>query len=273
MLGQRLITGALLAVAFAGALFWLPTMALVCLTAGVVLLGAWEWSALTGLGVRARAGYVLLLAAVMAVCLWFWPVAGPPLLLVAGCWWLLMLRWVLDYPHSVRWWGSVAATAAMGVLVLVPAWVAVYWLLARDRGELWLAAVVGLTASADIGAFFGGRAFGRRRLAPAVSPGKTWEGACCGMALALAIGMPLAGPLALGGHWVLWLPVVALTVCAGILGDLGESMVKRHHGVKDSGSLLPGHGGVLDRIDSLSAALPVFALGLALAERFAGLPI
>ena len=273
MLGQRLITGALLAVAFAGALFWLPTMALVCLTAGVVLLGAWEWSALTGLGVRARAGYVLLLAAVMAVCLWFWPAAGPPLLLVAGCWWLLMLRWVLDYPHSVRWWDSVAATAAMGVLVLVPAWVAVYWLLARDRGELWLAAVVVLTASADIGAFFGGRAFGQRRLAPAVSPGKTWEGACCGMALALAIGMPLAGPLALGGHWVLWLPVVALTVCAGILGDLGESMVKRHHGVKDSGSLLPGHGGVLDRIDSLSAALPVFALGLALAERFAGLQI
>lgn len=271
MLGQRLITGALLAAAFGGALLWLPTMAMVYLTAGVVLLGAWEWSGLAGLGGGARAGYVLLLAAVLAGCLRFWPAAAPALLLAAGCWWLLMLRWVLDYPHSVRWWGSAAATAAMGVLVLVPAWAAVYWLLARDRGELWLAAVVVLTASADIGAFFGGRAFGRRRLAPAVSPGKTWEGACCGMALALAIGVLLVGPLGMGGQWVLWLPVVAFTVCAGVLGDLGESMVKRHHGVKDSGSLLPGHGGVLDRIDSLSAALPVFALGLALAERVAGL--
>lgn len=271
MLGQRLITGALLAAAFAGALLWLPTMALVSLTAAVALFGAWEWSGLAGLGGAARAGYVLLLAGVLAGCLWLWPTAAPALLLAAGGWWLLMLRWVLDYPHSARWWGSVAATAAMGVLVLVPAWVAVYWLLTRDRGELWLAAAVVLTASADIGAFFGGRAFGRRRLAPAVSPGKTWEGVCCGMALALAIGVLLAGPLALAGHWALWLAVVALTVCAGVLGDLGESMVKRHHGVKDSGFLLPGHGGVLDRIDSLSAALPVFALGLALAERVAGL--
>lgn len=271
MLGQRLITGALLAAAFAGALLWLPTTALVSLAAAVALVGAWEWSGLAGLGGGARAGYVLLLAAVLAGCLWLWPAAAPVLLVAAGGWWLLMLCWVLDYPRSARRWGSAAATAAMGLLVLVPAWVAVYWLLTRDRGELWLAAAVVLTASADIGAFFGGRAFGRRRLAPAVSPGKTWEGACCGMALALAIGVLLAGPLALAGHWPLWLAVVALTVCAGVLGDLGESMVKRHHGVKDSGSLLPGHGGVLDRIDSLSAALPVFALGLALAERVAGL--
>ena len=273
MLGQRLITGGLLASAFLAALLWLPAAGLMFLAGVVISLGAWEWGGLTGLRGPGRVGYVLLLAALMLGCVWVGPPWVPLILVVAGVWWLLVLKWVLGYPGSVRRWGSTAMTAVMGVGTLIPAWAAMYWLVNRELGVGWLAAVVMLTVSADIGAFFGGRALGRRRLAPAVSPGKTWAGVGCGLVAALVVSAMLVYPLALVGHWWGWLAVCAVTVGAGILGDLGESMVKRHHGVKDSGGLLPGHGGVLDRIDSLSAALPIFALALVLAERLVGLPV
>jgi phosphatidate cytidylyltransferase len=270
MLRQRLITGLLLAAAFAAALYWLPPAVLLGLSAAVVLLGAWEWGGLAGLAGAARFAYVLAMAGALFLCHRFWPVVGLPVLVAAGLWWLLMLWWVLTFPRSAACWGSTAGTSLMGIGVLVPAWAAVHWLLNVPGAALWFGAVVVITASADIGAFFGGRRFGRNRLAPAVSPGKTWQGVFCGLALALAVGMMLANPLELAARWPLWLAVVGMTVGAGVLGDLGESMVKRHHGVKDSGSVLPGHGGVLDRIDSLSAALPIYALGLALVDLAAG---
>lgn len=270
MLRQRLITGLLLAAVFAAALCWLPTPALLVLTAAVLLLGAWEWAGLAGLGGSTRPAYVLVLAGVLLLCHWFWPAAALPVLIAAGLWWLLMLWWVLTFPRSAAHWGSTAGTALMGIGVLVPAWVAVHWLLSAQGAALWFGAAVAITASADIGAFFGGRRFGRDRLAPAVSPGKTWQGVFCGLGLAVVVGILLANPLDFSARWPLWLAVVVTTVGAGVLGDLGESMVKRHHGVKDSGALLPGHGGVLDRIDSLSAALPIYALGLSLIELAAG---
>jgi len=256
-----LITGALLAAIFAGALLWLPTGMLVLLIGGVVLAGAWEWGRLAGLSAPVRLGYVVAVAAVLLGCHWAWPRWTSPLLAAAGIWWLVMLFWVVAYPRCARCWSGVL-TPVMGAMALVPAWVAAYWLLAQERGALWLGMVVMVVAGADIGAFFGGRAWGRHRLAPAVSPGKTWEGMACGLALALAVGLLAAVPLGLGERWLAWLPVALLGTAAGVVGDLGESMVKRHHGVKDSGSLLPGHGGVFDRIDSLTAALPIFALGL-----------
>jgi len=262
MLGQRLITGALLAAIFAGALVWLPVAVLILLIGGVVLAGAWEWGRLAGLSGSVRLGYVAAVAAALLGCHWTWPHATP-LLAVAGMWWLAMLVWVVAYPRGARWWSGVL-TPMMGAMALVPAWVAAYWLLVQERGALWLGVVVVVVVASDIGAYFGGRAWGRHRLAPAVSPGKTWEGVVSGLALALGVGLLAAVPLGLGERWPAWLAVALVGTAAGVLGDLGESMVKRHHGVKDSGSLLPGHGGVLDRIDSLTAALPTFALGLAL---------
>jgi phosphatidate cytidylyltransferase len=123
---------------------------------------------------------------------------------------------------------------------------------------LWLIWVFMLAWGADIGAYFAGHAFGRRKLAPRVSPGKTWEGVIGGLALALAVCA--LGAFWLTPGWVGWLPVIVLLVAVSVFGDLFESVLKRATGVKDSGTLLPGHGGVLDRIDSLLAVLPVFAV-------------
>lgn len=265
MLKQRVITGLILVIAFAGSLFLLPALVFVTLVGAVILLGAWEWSRLAGLATpMQRLAYVALVAVAMAI--YHWGAVGQPvaLLAVAAGWWLLVLFWVLDYPASAHRLHNRPVVLLMGVMTLLPAWVALYWLLGREQGAHWLALVAAVVASADIGAFFGGHAFGRHRLAPAVSPGKTWEGVLCGLLLALLVGAVSAPWFGVGGNdWLYWLALILVTSFAGVLGDLGESMIKRAHGVKDSGSVLPGHGGVLDRIDSLSAALPVFALGIA----------
>jgi phosphatidate cytidylyltransferase len=266
VLKQRVITGLVLIIAFAGSLLLLPAMAFVAVIGVLILLGAWEWSRLAGLeSLTQQLLYVAVVAAAMAAH--HWGAVGSPiaLLVIAAGWWLLMLFWVLDYPHSARRWDNRPVVLLMGLMVLLPAWIALYWLLGRLHGAGWLALVVGLVASADIGAFFGGRAIGRHRLAPAVSPGKTWEGVVCGLLLALLVGAAAAHWLGVAGHdWFGWLALMAVTSFAGVLGDLGESMIKRARGVKDSGSILPGHGGVLDRVDSLTAALPIFVLGLAI---------
>lgn len=266
MLKQRVITGLILIIAFAGSLILLPAMVFVAVIGAVILLGAWEWSRLAGLASPVqRLAYVAVVAAAMAA--YHWGAVGQPvaLLAVAAGWWLLMLFWVLDYPASARRWDNRPVVLLMGLLVLLPAWIALYWLLGRQHGAQWLALVAAVVAGADIGAFFGGRAFGRHRLAPSVSPGKTWEGVLCGMSLALLVGAAAAPWLGItGSDWLYWLTLILVTSCAGVLGDLGESMIKRARGVKDSGSVLPGHGGVLDRVDSLSAALPVFVLGIAI---------
>jgi phosphatidate cytidylyltransferase len=168
---------------------------------------------------------------------------------------------VQGYPSSAVLWGSSAVRLLMGLFVLLPAWLALSWLAAQDGGH-WLVMVVILTVvCADIGAYFSGRALGRHKLAAEVSPGKTWEGFFGGVITVLVvISIVIAFSPSQRHLWLEWTIVEVAAVLAAVLGDLLESMVKRHRGVKDSGRILPGHGGVLDRIDSLTAALPVFAL-------------
>ena len=154
----------------------------------------------------------------------------------------------------------------MGLLVLVPAWLAAVFLLSYAHGKAMLVFMVILVAGADIGAYFAGRRFGHNKLAPKVSPGKTWEGVMGGQLAVISLAVIVY--LALGLSRITLLAAVAIAVCgaaASVVGDLVESMVKRHCGVKDSGTLLPGHGGLLDRIDGMTAAAPVFSLGLILA--------
>lgn len=149
----------------------------------------------------------------------------------------------------------------MGVLVLVPTWVAVIMLIHLKHGPWLVCLVVVVVATADIGAYFAGRRFGRRYLSPHVSPKKTWEGLFGGVVANVPIVIVLGLILDLDlRYWSLLGFTVMATVLSSVLGDLLESMVKRHRGIKDSGNILPGHGGLLDRIDSLTAALPVFAL-------------
>jgi phosphatidate cytidylyltransferase len=149
----------------------------------------------------------------------------------------------------------------VGFLVLVPAGLGLVHLVRLlPDGRLLLLYLLVLIAAADVGAYFGGRAFGRRKLAPHVSPGKTWEGFAAGM-LASIIIAALGAALFDQPFWP-WLALCLLVAVVSVIGDLTESMFKRHVGLKDSGTLLPGHGGVLDRIDSLTAAAPTFLLGL-----------
>jgi phosphatidate cytidylyltransferase len=154
----------------------------------------------------------------------------------------------------------------MGLLVITPAWLSVVFLLSYSYGALLLLYMVVVVALADIGAYFAGRAWGKRKLALKVSPGKSWEGVWGGLAACTALGCVtflVLRPPQLGVVGIL--AIVLSTAMASVLGDLLESMVKRHRGVKDSGAILPGHGGLLDRIDGHTAAAPVFALGLILA--------
>ncbi|HEY3699972.1 MAG TPA: phosphatidate cytidylyltransferase [Spongiibacteraceae bacterium] len=273
MLKQRIITGALLAAAAIAAVIFLPPRALIAVLALATLLACWEWSDLSGvIKPLARASYCVLSACAMVALLVATQLFdGLPdmrrlriVLGVAALWWCLAWLWIKTFPTSATWWGSVWARLLIGWFALLPAWLACAYLRMQIDGEWKILFLLALVAAADIGAYFSGTKFGRHKLAPAVSPGKSWEGFWGGLAASVALAalvwllfweeMPLLGLLL----------VTALTVLASVLGDLLESMVKRHRGVKDSGSMLPGHGGLLDRFDSISAAAPVFALGLLL---------
>ena len=149
----------------------------------------------------------------------------------------------------------------IGLLILLPAWQGLVFIKQLPLGNWLIMAVMVLVWGADIGAYFSGKAFGKRKLAPQVSPGKSWEGVYGGLALSLVItavvGLVRDWTL---GQMILGLLGAAIVVFISVVGDLTESMFKRQSGIKDSSNLLPGHGGVLDRIDSLTAAIPVFAV-------------
>ena len=147
------------------------------------------------------------------------------------------------------------------MLALVPSWVALVHIDAHwGNGAQWTLFILALAFAADIGAFFAGRQFGRAHLAPRVSPNKTWEGVAGGMLLALLVA--LAGTVWFGQRAAAFVPLCLVAAGFSVVGDLTESLLKRHVHLKDSGRLFPGHGGVLDRIDSVTAATPVMALGL-----------
>jgi phosphatidate cytidylyltransferase len=226
----------------------------------VVLAGAWEWAGFAGCqSGPARLAYT---AAVGVAVLAAWrcttDAAGLALFLRAtALWWLAALLWVIVAPQR----GGRLAAAMVGFAVLVPAAIGLARLaLVVPQGRLLLLYLVVLIAAADIGAYFGGRTFGRHKLAPSVSPGKTWEGFAAGMAGAAFAA--LFGAAVFGQQAHAWLAVCVPVALVSVVGDLTESMFKRRAGLKDSGGLLPGHGGVLDRIDSLTAAGPAFLLGL-----------
>jgi phosphatidate cytidylyltransferase len=194
------------------------------------------------------------------------PVVAPLLLVVAVLWWLVATFLVMTYPDSSRLWGGVPGRLLIGLLILLPAWQGLILLKQWPQANALIIAVMVLVWGADIGAYFSGKAFGKRKLAPRVSPGKSWEGVYGGLAVSLSITLVVG----LQQGWsvsglVLALLGAAVVVLISVVGDLTESMFKRQSGIKDSSNLLPGHGGVLDRIDSLTAAIPVFAALLWLA--------
>jgi phosphatidate cytidylyltransferase len=281
MLKTRILTAAVLIPAVLAALFLLPSRLWALVILAVVAIGAFEWSNLVGFNRQMRVVFVGV-TVLVGLAMLYAPTAGfdrgwPDAIVLAVCA-LAALFWVAVAPFWVagRWrTQSRASMAVVGWIVLLGTWVALVELQARSP---WLVlAAMAIVWIADTAAYFSGRAFGRRKLAPYISPGKTWEGvygawvAVGVYALALVPFATAAGVRVPVTTWSIALWVVLALVLAGIsvLGDLFESLLKRNASVKDSGAILPGHGGVLDRIDALLAAMPLAALAafLFLAKR------
>ncbi|MNT38098.1 Phosphatidate cytidylyltransferase [compost metagenome] len=188
------------------------------------------------------------------------PVLAPLVLVLGVLWWGAATVLVLGYPETSRYWGGTLGKLVIGLLILLPAWQGLVLFKQWPLANWLILAVMVLVWAADIGAYFSGKAFGKRKLAPQVSPGKSWEGLVGGLLASLLItaGVGLYRGW-IGSELLLALAGAALVVLVSVVGDLTESMFKRQSGIKDSSNLLPGHGGVLDRIDSLTAAIPLFA--------------
>lgn len=261
MLKQRIITALiLLPIALCG--FFLLEGSVFALFIGlVVTLGAWEWARLAGFTAQPiRVAYAAVVAAMLFV-MHLLPGLSPWVLGAAVLWWAVATYLVLTYPKTSEHWASAACKLVIGLMILLPAWQGLILIKQEPLGNWLIMAVMVLVWGADIGAYFSGRAFGRRKLAPQVSPGKSWEGVYGGLLLSLVI----TAIVGLVRDWTIGemlkgLIGAAIIVFISVVGDLTESMFKRQSGIKDSSNLLPGHGGILDRIDSLTAAIPVFAV-------------
>jgi phosphatidate cytidylyltransferase len=259
LLATRILTGLLLGTAVTAVILLLPTRAAAAVLGVLWLLGAWEWAGLAGLQTLGRSVYTGVFAAAMGYALWAGVSPGMlySAVVAAVIGWIVAFVGVLTYPRAF----SGPVVLAAGIVALWPAWV----LLAEIHA---VAPALALTAlalvwAADVGAYFVGRSVGRIKLAPRVSPGKTWEGVSGGVLLAVAVAW--VASIALGVSSAALVAVAVATALVSVVGDLTVSMLKRNRGLKDAGTLLPGHGGVMDRIDGLVAAIPFFALGLYLA--------
>lgn len=258
MLKQRVITALVIAPIALALVFLAPDWLFALAMLGMALVGAWEWSALAGKPATSARLTMVLVFAVFALGGWYIESIQPQALfiycLLALAWWAVSLLWIAAWRAEF----SLPVKLLCGLLTLLPSLAAVVAI--RAVSHWYLLILLLLTTSADIGAYFAGRAFGRRKLAPLVSPGKTWEGVVGGVAGVTVVA-------AVASHW---LPVPAwlfILICIGVallsvVGDLSESLFKRQAGLKDSGGFFPGHGGVLDRVDSLTAAAPLYWVGL-----------
>lgn len=273
MLKQRLLTAAVLIPLIVWGVLGLPDDLFVLILALLLALGAWEWAALACIdGTARRMIYVVFIVACLGLVWYAMGVSdqiAPVILVSSFAGWCIALYWVLRYPgttttgkpwHLASW----VLRFPLGVMILVVPFVALVTLRGHENyGPPFVLFLISLMWVADSGAYFSGKKWGRHKLAPLVSPGKTWEGvggAVVGTLLVSIIGAVLFR----FSIWqtLFWIGLCVFTLAFSILGDLFESLCKRQARIKDSGYMLPGHGGLLDRIDSLTAAAPIFVLGL-----------
>ena len=253
---QRIVTAVVALVVLGVVLFALPPLAVRIAIGALVVAGAWEWSGLLGgHGIGLRMAFVVLIAGLLAAVQFFLGAWAQEILLISLGWWFVALLWTFAFPTPIpkviRW--------VVGVTVLVPLYIALMQLYAADPMILVFALLIVWVA--DSGAYFAGRTLGKVKLAPQISPGKTWEGVIGGMVAVVLL--TVVRSVWVDSDLMILIPFCLAVAALSVVGDLTVSMFKRTAGVKDSGSLFPGHGGVLDRIDSVAAAAPLFALGLA----------
>lgn len=284
MLKERVLSAIVMIFIAVGALFLLPPLPFTLALSALIVVGMWEWAQFAGF----KRPIARAIVAFVAICLFIFPIMATtsqiqasrfltdettPLLFLGSIWWLVALFLVVGYPNSSRFWAkSISAKFIFAFCTLVPFFIGILALrfyqynVDQYQGLFLLLYVFLLVWGADSGAYFAGRAFGKHKLAPSVSPGKSIEGAIGGILTSAVIAFLFLEltPENVFGRELALLPFLVLsvvTVAVSILGDLTESMFKRQAGIKDSSNLIPGHGGILDRIDSLTAAVPVFATG------------
>ncbi len=267
MLLQRILTALVLA-PLVILIILLPATGVFGAIVAVAFLAAWwEWARLSGLHNRFGRVVLLVVAAGIFVLLWLAQgTAWTPWLLAAGvAWWLVACLWLRRFAYAAApTHENLVLKLVAGAFVIFPAWVALVSLHARvPHGHWWTVLAVMIVWASDIGAYTSGRTFGKRKLAPQISPGKTWAGAYGALVAGVLVTEVGGWLLGVRGAAMLGLAALAVaTVAISIVGDLLESLMKRHAQVKDSGSIFPGHGGLMDRLDSVFAALPMFAAGV-----------
>jgi len=266
MLIQRVLTSFVLLFIILGSVFGLSENNFTLFLGLVISIAIWEWSALAGLSTLAgRISYLLLMIAVMYISLHL-PIPTFVSLATGLLFWVIAFLLVCFFPDGQQFWGKIPIFLIIGLPLFIPGWLAFTWLRSQEYYSFHLLLLLALVAAADIGAFFTGKAIGRLSLAPRVSPNKTWEGFTGGL-VASGFVVTLVTVILISRvteiNFQLWLKYFMSTLLIAsfsVVGDLFESMIKRFRSVKDSGAILPGHGGMLDRIDGLTAAVPVYAL-------------
>ena len=275
MLKQRFFTAVVMAAVFLGLLFGLSATGFSLVILLLVMVAGWEWAGLANIKSKAgKAAYLGLLLATLATYGYFTGLGsaydaeiGVQLSFSAIGLWAVIFLWIQGYPSSAIFWSPKPILALLGLILLAMTWIAVVTILHAEFGRWLLLLAIVIVVLADIGGYIAGKLFGKHKLAPIVSPGKTWEGFAGGMLLQLVLISGLFWLLpdvGIRDLAVLIIPVALYSV----MGDLFESMLKRHAGVKDSSNLLPGHGGVLDRIDGIMSAMPLFLVLLSQTRTF-----
>lgn len=266
MLKQRIITAAILIPIVIAVIFLLDTIWFSALFAVFVAIGAWEWAGLCKLSKKYQYLYSLITVLILAG---LYSASNNDLnnsvILSGVIYWLIAVVLVFLYQKQRNLLSkSPLVLLIVGLLLLIPMWVSLTVLKSfPENGAILIMLLMLLIWGADTGAYFVGKKWGKRRLASRVSPGKTWEGSIGGIVAGIAIALAyVIVSNEISNHGIALISLSILTVSISIIGDLMESMVKREAGIKDSGSILPGHGGVMDRIDSLTAAAPVFVFGI-----------
>jgi phosphatidate cytidylyltransferase len=268
MLKQRIITACILLLILLVAVLGFSVTLFQIFVAAVLALAAWEWSRLSGIEqLSIRVIYI----GVFLVLLYLIRINkdSANLLISAGIlWWLLALVMIKLYPHCTQAWHRTPLLLAMGLAVLLPSWLSLIYLRDSPGFRQYVFVFFAMVAAADTGAYFSGKRFGRHKLSPTVSPNKTWEGfaggvlACCAVLWVSLTFLDLTSVELNPVTFMMATAGAALMAGYSVVGDLFESMMKRLANMKDSGTLLPGHGGILDRIDSMTAALPLYTWAL-----------
>lgn len=283
VLKQRIITAIILALIFITATVFLSSFSYSLFVTIVVLAASWEWCAFIGLAKQvAKVSYLATLGS-MIIALYFFLGIVPESLVInsyrAGIilglgilFWVLTFFMLKGYPSNSDRWNNKSKIALMGLMALIPTWVGIVQIKYLNPQGFLLLGMVVMVAAADIGAYFVGKRIGKNRLAPSLSPNKTWEGVLGGFAACLLVGILLIWLLhsyliTLSNVQILILVLLSLVVMLfDVIGDLLESMLKRNRDLKDSGKILPGHGGILDRVDGLLAVTPIFVLTFLIIE-------